>query len=107
MFYDIQLKQLIKKLLFTNTNHLHFPFVLDFLVHSNLLINGYMDSTSSQSGIIFPLSLTQLSAHSCPSNHGPYIFLHCAQFLIQTPVRSCPAAYPLNKNNYTFIIHCN
>ncbi|CRL02232.1 CLUMA_CG015657, isoform A [Clunio marinus] len=40
---------------------------------------------SSQSGITFPLNLTQLSAQSWPSKNEPNIFLHCAQFLKHTP----------------------
>lgn len=39
-------------------------------------------------GMIFPLNLTQASAHCCPSKYEPYIFLHWAQFRKQTPKKS-------------------
>lgn len=40
--------------------------------------------------MILPLNLTHVSAHICPSKYDPYIFLHCAQFRIQTPKKSKP-----------------
>lgn len=40
--------------------------------------------------MILPLNLTQVSAHICPSKYDPYIFLHWAQFRMQTPKKSKP-----------------
>lgn len=44
-----------------------------------------MENSSSQSGMSFPLYLTQKSAHFWPIKYVPNIFLHWAQFRMQTP----------------------
>lgn len=48
-------------------------------------MKGAIAFMSVQSGIIFPLNFMQASAHSWPSKLMVNIFLHCAQFLMQTP----------------------
>lgn len=97
--------QLMSKLNCDSLNRL-FNSLMQSTFHrnENLTIYGYKNDVHLWNipGMIFPLNLTHESAHIWPSKYDPYIFLHCAQFLKQMPIKSkSPAESSWTKSSHT------